>query len=57
MWDSTYDDDIYRINTTKLNNTWYNDPNFDEDGIHIITFESIPRNPIKLIYKGTGKWS
>lgn len=57
MWDSTYDDDIYRINTSKLNNTWYNDPNFDEDGIHIITFESIPRNAIKLIYKGTGEWS
>ena len=51
-WDSTYDDDIYRIDTTKLNNKWYNDPNFEADGIHIITFDYIPLNAIKLIYKG-----
>jgi GNAT superfamily N-acetyltransferase len=53
-WDSTYDDDIYRIDTTNLNNKWYNDPNFDLDDKRIITFEDIPLNSIKLIYKGTG---
>ena len=51
-FDSTYDDDIYRIDTTKLNNKWYNDPNFD-DGLHLITFDKIPLNSIKLIYKGS----
>ena len=52
-WDSTYDDDIYRIDTTNLNNKWYNDPNFDLEDKRIITFENIPLNSIKLIYKGT----
>ena len=51
-FDSTYDDDIYRIDTTKLNNKWYNDPNFD-DGLHLITFDKITLNSIKLIYKGS----
>ena len=53
-WDSTYDDDIYKIDTTKLRNKWYNDPNFDLDDKRIITFENIPINSIKLIYTGTG---
>jgi hypothetical protein len=53
VFDSTYDDDIYQIDTTKLNNKWYNDPNFDSDGLHLITFENIPLNSIKLIYKGS----
>ena len=53
-WDSTYDDDIYKIDTTNLNNKWYNDPNFDLEDKRIITFENIPLNSIKLIYKGTG---
>ena len=53
-WDSTYDDDIYKIDTTNLNNKWYNDPNFDLEDKRIITFENIPLNSIKLIHKGTG---
>jgi hypothetical protein len=53
-WDSTYDDDIYKIDTTNLNNKWYNDPNFDLDNKRIITFENIPLNSIQMIYKGTG---
>ncbi len=53
-WNSTYDDDIYKIDTTNLNNKWYNDPNFDLEDKRIITFEKIPLNSIKLIYKGTG---
>jgi len=53
-WDSTYDDDIYKIDTSKLNNKWYNDPNFDIEDDRIITFEPIPLNAIKLIHKGSG---
>lgn len=53
-WDSTYDDDIYRIDTTNLNNKWYVDPNFDLKDKRIITFENIPLNSIDLIYRGTG---
>lgn len=53
-WDSTYDDDIYKINTQHINNKWYNDPNFDLNDNRIITFENIPINSIELIYKGTG---
>jgi hypothetical protein len=54
-WNSTYDDDIYRIDATKLKNKWYVDPNFDEDAKRVITFENIPVKAIKLIYKGTGE--
>ena len=54
-WDSTYDDDIYQIDTTNLINKWYNDPNFNLEYKRIITFEDIPLNYIKLIYKGSGK--
>jgi len=53
-WDSTYDDDIYRIDTTKLDNKWYCDPNFDMKDHRIITFEKIPSSSIKLIHKGSG---
>jgi len=53
-WDSTYDDDIYQIDTTNLKNTWYVDPNFKLDAKRIISFENIPAKSIKLIYKGTG---
>lgn len=52
-WDSTYDDDIYRIDTTNLTNKWYNDPNFDLIDNRIITFEGIPIESIKLIHKGS----
>ena len=48
-FDSTYDDDIYRIDTIGLNNKWYNDPNFN-DGLHLITFDSIPLSAIELDY-------
>lgn len=53
-WDSTYDDDIYRI-STKNNNKWFNDPNFDIKDKRIITFDEIPKEAIVLIHKGTGK--
>lgn len=55
-FDSTYDDDIYQIDTTLINNKWYKDPNFTwGDYDHIITFDNIPLKAIKLIYKGAGK--
>ena len=53
-WDSTYDDDIWRIDTTGLNNKWYVDPNFNLEDKRIITFEPIPLDAIELIYQGTG---
>lgn len=76
-WDSTYDDDIYQIDTTKISNKWFEDPNFsndeekyafyngkkiklpniDSEHYRVITFESIPVDAIKLIYKGTGESS
>ena len=52
-WDSTYDDDIYRIDTTNLKNLWYVDPNFILDDRRIITFEPIPAKHLKLIYEGS----
>lgn len=55
VWDSTYDDDVYRIDTNGLGNKWYNDPNFGRDGIHLITFDSIPVSAIELVYSGSGK--
>jgi hypothetical protein len=54
-FDSTYDDDIYQIDTTTLNNKWYLDPNFNhlrDNNPYIITFEPIPSDAIKMIYKG-----
>jgi hypothetical protein len=54
LWNSTYDDDIYKIDTSGLDNKWYHDPNFDSDGIHIITFDPIPLKSIKLVYGGSG---
>jgi hypothetical protein len=55
-FDSTYDDDVYRITTSGLDNRWYIDPNFEIQNYdkHIITFDSIPRDAIELIHKGTG---
>tara|TARA_S200002703_G_scaffold119198_2_gene104949 strand:+ start:480 stop:884 length:405 start_codon:yes stop_codon:yes gene_type:complete len=59
-WDSSYDDDIYRIDTRNLKNKWYRDPNY-VSGIYksnypaIITFDKIPTRALKLIRKGTGE--
>ena len=54
-WDSTYDDDVYRIETSGLGNKWYSDPNFLVQDHRIITFEPIPLRAIELIKKGTGE--
>jgi hypothetical protein len=55
LFDSTYDDDIWVINTEIANVQWYNDAHFEGgDYKHIVTFEDIPVESIKLVYKGTG---
>jgi hypothetical protein len=54
-WDSGYDDDIWRIDTSGLSNIWHYDPNFGEGSDRIVTFEPIPRDSIDLVYSGTGK--
>jgi hypothetical protein len=55
-FESTYDDDVYQIDTTRIKNIWYYDPNFPLKGNdYIVTFDSIPRDAIELIYKGTGE--
>lgn len=57
-WDSGYDDDIYKIDTTKFENKWYLDPNFskyNDKTKAIITFEKIPASALELVYEGNGK--
>jgi hypothetical protein len=56
MFDSTYDDDIWVIDTERAGVQWYKDAHFDGgDYKHIVTFEDIPVDSIRLIYKGTGQ--
>ena len=55
LFDSTYDDDIWVIDTERADVQWYKDAHFDGgDTKHIVTFENIPVDAIRLIYKGTG---
>lgn len=55
LFDSTYDDDIWVIDTERADVQWYKDAHFDGgDYKHIVTFEDIPVDAIRLIYKGTG---
>lgn len=55
-FDSTYDDDFWRIDTTKCPEVkWRPDPNFEwGDYKHVYTQQSIPRHALKLMHKGTG---
>lgn len=54
-FDSTWDDDVWRIDTKKLNGVkWFLDPNTD-NGVWVYTHEAIPRDAIELFKKGTGK--
>ena len=53
---STYDDDTWLIDTECANVTWHKDRHFDFYGSkHIVTFENISPDCIKLIHEGTGK--
>ena len=56
-FDSTWDDDVWMIDTECANVTWYKDKHFKggDYEYHIVTFESISPDCIKLIYKGTGE--
>jgi len=57
-FDSTYDDDVWKIDTTKIADIkWFMDPNFswDKKNKHMYTKQLIPRSAIELIKKGTGK--
>ena len=55
LFDSTYDDDIWVIDTERAGVQWYRDAHFEGgDYKHIVTFEDIPVDAIRLIYKGTG---
>lgn len=54
-FDSTYDDDIYKISTEGLSGDFYRDLNFDNTSKHVLTFDKIPVENITLVYRGTGK--
>ena len=56
IWDSTYDDDIWKIDTVGLLNKWYLDSNFKYGkDFHILTFEPIPVQNLTLVYEGSDK--
>jgi hypothetical protein len=57
MFDSTYDDDIWVINTECAGVDWYKDIHFEDGDYkhHIVTFDDISPNCLKLIHEGTGK--
>jgi hypothetical protein len=52
---STYDDDIWFIDTTKIPDVkWFKDRHFESRSKHIVTFQDIPKEAITLKYEGTG---
>jgi len=57
IFDSTYDDDIWLIDTECAGVDWFKDKHFEDSDYeyHIVTFEDISPECIKLIHKGTGK--
>jgi len=57
MFSDGYDDDTWLIDTECAGVTWYRDAHFEGGDYehHIVTFENISSNCIKLINKGTGK--
>lgn len=53
---STYDDDIWKIDTKCAKVKWFEDKHYHKLRTkHIVTFENIPLNCIELIHEGTGK--
>ncbi len=55
-FDSTYDDDIWFIDTTKIPDVkWFKDRHYESTKKHIVTFQDIPRDALTLFYEGTGK--
>lgn len=56
LFDSTYDDDLWVIDTEIANVKWFKDAHFKSDTYpHIVTFEDIPVEAVRLVYKGTGR--
>jgi len=54
-FDSTYDDDIWFIDTRMIPDVkWYKDRHFESTKKHIVTFQDIPREALTLHYEGTG---
>lgn len=54
-FESTYNDDIWKVDTHSINNTFFKDPNFNWGNFkHILTFDSIPRKSITLYHRGSG---
>ena len=55
-FDSTYDDDIWEIDTTMIPDVkWFKDRHYDSRSKHIVTFQDIPKEAITLKHEGTGK--
>ena len=55
-FDSTYDDDVWTINTELIPNVkWYKDRHFESSKKHIVTFDNIPPEAIELMREGTGR--
>ena len=52
-WNSTYDDDIWQIDTTKIKNKFVEDLNIQSGAI--VTFTKVSKGALKLIHKGTGE--
>jgi len=52
-YDSTYDDDIWKVSCKGLDNKIYIDNEVGTSAV--ITYEAIPRSNMELVYKGTGK--
>jgi hypothetical protein len=57
MFDSTIGDDIWVIDTERANVQWYKDAHFDDEYKHIVTFDDIPKDSVKLIHKGDGQYT
>ena len=58
MFDSTYDDDIWIIDTECAGVSWFKDIHYFKQGdynYHIVTFKNISPDCLELIHKGTGK--
>lgn len=56
-YESTWDDDVWMIDTECANVNWYKDKHYrgGDYEYHIVTFENILPDCIKLIYEGTGE--
>ena len=51
-YDSTYDDDVWLIDCTLIDNEWFEDKECAEGCV--VTYQNIPIYALTLIYKGTG---